>query len=421
MKKLIAFILLAVFMTGCSGLTSQDNIINLLSAPQLSRDESDVVASVSEYLSRDVYLKYPKQNTDISPVQILDIDNDKKDEAVVIYSAPSISSNVRLAVLGESSDGWTVIHDSEGFGTDLYRLDFENLTQSKRKQIVVGYTFSDSSEKLLSVYFQGDENIENIMTYSCQAYVIKDITGNGTDDIILTGVNAENQHTTVQVISWQDDSFETVSTATLGTANARVTNIALTDGDYSDNPVILVDYYDTNRRVHTELFTFEENILECIIGRDSVVKKWDEQYNLISADVDGDKKTETPTIITDEIVNSRYLRFMEWTTYSDTTPQRKLFGICITEDAIFIPLPDSWQGLITPSDGEQTGEFVITEKAENSEIVNFKVIKTGISPKKLTENQRLISVGTIQLLFTFAEDVSAEDISHITEDIIYIK
>ena len=131
MKRFLALLLVLLTLSGCSGFANKDNIINLLSSPKLSQRESEIVESIKAHLGRDIILKYPKQGENVSPVQITDLSGDGTDQAVVLYTAPGQGGNVRMAVLTASDEGWRIDYDSEGYGTEFYKIIFANLDGEK--------------------------------------------------------------------------------------------------------------------------------------------------------------------------------------------------------------------------------------------------------------------------------------------------
>ncbi|MBQ3008126.1 MAG: hypothetical protein IJD80_00930, partial [Oscillospiraceae bacterium] len=234
MKRFFPLLLVLLMLTGCSGTANRNNIINLLSSPKLSERESRIITAINGYLGGDVILKYPKQG-DISPVQVVDLNNDMVDEAVVLYNEPSAGSYVRMAVLTQDEKGWRVSYDTEGFGTEVYRIEFDNLTNTDEKEIVVSYTFADSQDKILSVYFMKDGKSDSEHTQTCQHYVLHDMTGDGAADIVLAGVNADNQRTQIKVLSthYTGSYLTTLATKQVNIRNATVNNIAFTRSDFT--------------------------------------------------------------------------------------------------------------------------------------------------------------------------------------------
>ena len=87
MKKLLALLIAMLTLTGCSGIADKDNIIDLLSSPKLSRRENAIVECITEHLGEDIILKYPKHGSNISPVQVVDLESDGSEEAVTAFAA----------------------------------------------------------------------------------------------------------------------------------------------------------------------------------------------------------------------------------------------------------------------------------------------------------------------------------------------
>lgn len=420
MKKLFALLMSVLILTGCSGMANRNNIINLLSSPKLSRRESRIVMAISDYLERDIVLKYPKRDTGISPVQIVNLSGKNSEEAVVLYSAPSIGGNVRIAVLMHENDRWKVISDDEGFGSEIYKINFSSLTQDGKKQIIIGYTFSDSSEKLLSIYYFTDGAISGVQTVACQNFTVYDITGDGVDDIVLAGVNADNQQTRLKIYSTDySDKLEVIAAENIGITNAKVTNITFSNEDYYGGHAVLLDYYDTYRCVYTQGFVFKEKSLVSVLRRDVVQKVWNRPYYLNSIDVDGDGYIETSTIIDGNGYDSENLKFMEWTNFLKPTPERVYFGVCNIESGVYFPLPDIWQGYIRLSQVDNEA-WEIIRISDGLPLVTFAPVNSRQDAQE-GENQVVLDTGVVQTKITFDESVSFRQKKYICDGMLYLK
>lgn len=451
MRKIIALILSLLMLTGCAAADKND-IMNFLSSPQLSKRESRIVASLNEYLQSKILLKYPKRGNSISPVQIVDLSGDGKKQAVVLYSDPNTGGNLRLAVLGQTEDGWQVISDREGYGTELYKIDFANITGDGRKRIVVGYTFSDGSNKFLSVYLGGDEDIDNSATYSCQDFTVGDITGDGISDIVYAGASGDNRHTTVTLLTCENGELVQKARAEIPFQNRKVASIALTKTEYSENNGLAVDYSTPDHVTHTayyyyglpvaeeteenpETLTEEENDKDAdnfeetepdeddnqaaeigfvpMLNRD-IAKYWNEDYNLVSIDLDRDKFYETAGII--KTSEDGYAALMDWTCYRCKIPVRKYLGICRVKEGIFFPVPVEWENR-TEIYGTETGGSVVD--AETGEtLLDFAVVTVR---DETGDNIMYSTVGTLQVKFVFSEQVSGTQRSYITQNLTYLK
>ena len=89
--------LLAVcLLCGCSLATDTEA---MLRAPQLSGESRALQKALNNYLGGSATLKYPASGDFLSPFAFGDWDGDGTDEAAVLYTTDTTSSNVWLAVL----------------------------------------------------------------------------------------------------------------------------------------------------------------------------------------------------------------------------------------------------------------------------------------------------------------------------------
>ena len=117
LKKIAALLLVPVLLAGCS---AAGDVETLLRAPQLSGESAALQKALNNYLGGSATLKYPASGDFLSPFAFGDWDGDGTDEAAVLYTTDTTSSNVWLAVLeptGESS--WRVSRVVEGLTSEV--------------------------------------------------------------------------------------------------------------------------------------------------------------------------------------------------------------------------------------------------------------------------------------------------------------
>ena len=419
MKRLL-LLLLPLVLTGCVSTANRNNILNLLSSPRLSERESRIMASLSEYSGQEIKLKYPKKGENISPVQIVDLDGDGTDEAVVLYNNPADGTTACMALLDRTGDKWVVTETFDGWGSEVYRVDFRQLKKTEGSQIIVGYTFADDSEIILSVYFLESGRVDNVYTQTCQEYVTHDVTGDKIDDIVLAGINAPGQATQLKVFSAHNrESFDILASRPIEARNVDVTNISFSSSDYSPSEVILLDYEDRYHRVYTEAVYYSDYELIQVLHPDVVQKIWYFEYGLNSRDVNGDGWVETPTIIDDGKPFGHSLKHMEWTCFLRENPQRMYYGVCHAENGVFFPLPDEWMGNISLDADEDGRKWRVIRTADDDVLVTFRLVSP--SEKEKSEGTVTVSKGTVQVKITFHRDVSLLQREYISSGLIYMK
>ena len=116
-KRLAALLSAAALLAGCS---AAGDVETLLRAPQLSGESAALQKALNSYLGGSATLKYPASGDFLSPFAFGDWDGDGVDEAAVLYTADTTSSNVWLAVLEPSGEsGWRVSQAIEGMSSEV--------------------------------------------------------------------------------------------------------------------------------------------------------------------------------------------------------------------------------------------------------------------------------------------------------------
>ncbi len=450
MKRIIRLVFMALFLTGCSMSASSDNIIELLSSPKLSENEAEIVFAISEYTQTDVVLKYLKEGDNISPIQYIDINADSQEEAIVFYFAPSSSSYVRMAVLDDDEDGtWEVVDDLEGFGSEVLNVSNVQFDKSKGNQLLVTYTFSNSLEKVVTIYYYEDGHFSNSYSQLCQSYIVSDVTQDGNVDLIIGQPNLENRLPSIQLISLNDDEeIDIIAEYPLDVLNADIQSIKLSKTQKSENPAIVIDYKDNQDVIHTQGISYQDGEFISVMDNISVQKIWLFDYPLLSIDIDDDNYLETSTIIKVDEIES--LDFMEWTSFLTDPIHRKLFGVVDGKNQIFLNLPEEWQGyidlnqissiewsvsksiideeqeeVIENQENDEENEVVESENLEQAEdvaideLVRVRIINPGTAFYQ-NEGEEIFEVGVLRVALLFSDEVSIEQREVIYNNIIYL-
>ena len=351
-------------LTGCSAFTGKNNIINLLSAPKLNENESIIVDTIENYLGEDITLKYSKNMGYSAPIQFIDIDFDKTHEAVVFYYAPNKGTNIRFALLSHKEEGWTVVTDKEGLGTDVFYFATITLPKVYGRQITVGYQSANINENFFVTYFT--DRAKEIPDYveNCQYIVTGDITGSGYSDIILTK-ESSGKNVSFSVLSFTEDmQFRNLGTKRLKYSGIEVSQIMVNRLKDGRNAVYF-DYSDGHSRMHTEVFALENNRVVTCLPNGIVSKSWEHKPVINSRDMNDDGYIETATVIqparTEEVPSFKYMEWADWTQEELT---RTYYGIFDIRENIFMALPDEWQDVVYAETVEDGFEIIDAETGE---------------------------------------------------------
>ena len=388
--------LLCLCLAGCSMPGEQVQVEELLRAPKLSGDYGDVQTALNDWLGESAQLKYPMQGDLLSPFLIHDLDGDGQQDAAVLYTTAQ-SSNVCVAILQKGRDGmWQVRQNAEGLA-----------------DTVDSYT---------------DGELSTILEQQYQQYLVEDITGGGSQDLILMStledggmqielltVDKEGSFQQVAVMGLSADRFSGCASVAAG-VGADGRHYLVLDGwtGISGNNLASVLLYfdeDTQQMVPADQISTEKLYTASLRNVPS----------LVSQDLDGDGIVEIPTQPDEagllNLSQSRRMDFIVWMDYTSPEPE-KSFGLLDEESSCYIELPAEWEGnlmLTDSTEGEEAVELRTVD--EDQPVMTVRLAQTAASSTGWT---KLGIVASRQMQARLAPDVEIQDADYSLSNALYL-
>ena len=419
--------LLCLCLAGCSMPGEQVQVEELLRAPKLSGDYGDVQTALNDWLGESAQLKYPMQGDLLSPFLIHDLDGDGQQDAAVLYTTAQ-SSNVCVAILQKGSDGmWQVRQNAEGLADTVDSVGLAQLQLGDASQLVVGYVAAQG-DHYLAVYSYTDGELSTILEQQYQQYLVEDITGGGSQDLILMStledggvqielltVDKEGSFQQVAVMGLSADRFSGCASVAAG-VGADSRHYLVLDGwtGISGNNLASVLLYfdeDTQQMVPADQISTEKLYTASLRNVPS----------LVSQDLDGDGIVEIPTQPDEagllNMSQSRRMDFIVWMDYTSPHPE-KSFGLLDEETNCYIELPMEWEGNLKLTDSEQyDGAVELRTVDEDQLVMTLRLVRTTSSLKGWT---RLGIVASRQMQAKLAPDVEIRDKNYRLSKALYL-
>ena len=419
--------LLCLCLAGCSMPGEQVQVEELLRAPKLSGDYGDVQTALNDWLGESAQLKYPMQGDLLSPFLIHDLDGDGQQDAAVLYTTAQ-SSNVCVAILQKGSDGmWQVRQNVEGLADTVDSVGLAQLQPGDASQLVVGYVAAQG-DHYLAVYSYTDGELSTILEQQYQQYLVEDITGGGSQDLILMStledggvqielltVDKEGSFQQVAVMGLSADRFSGCASVAAG-VGADSRHYLVLDGwtGISGNNLASVLLYfdeDTQQMVPADQISTEKLYTASLRNVPS----------LVSQDLDGDGIVEIPTQPDEagllNMSQSRRMDFIVWMDYTSPHPE-KSFGLLDEETNCYIELPMEWEGNLKLTDSEQyDGAVELRTVDEDQLVMTLRLVRTTSSLKGWT---RLGIVASRQMQAKLAPDVEIRDKNYRLSKALYL-
>ena len=423
----LACVLLCLLLAGCSMPGEQVQVEELLRAPKLSGDYGDVQTALNDWLGESAQLKYPMQGDLLSPFLLQDLDGDGRQDAAVLYTTAQ-SSNVCIAILQkDDADIWHVRQNVEGLADTVESVGLAQLQPGDATQLVVGYTAAQG-DHYLAVYAYNDGQLSTILEQSYEQYLVEDITGGGSQDLILMStqedggvqielltVDKEGGFRQAAVMGLSADRFSGCASVAAGLGSDR-RNYLVLDGwtGISGNnlaSVLLCFDESTQQMVQASQISADE-LYEASLRNVST---------LVSCDLDGDGIVEIPTQPDEagllNLSQSRRMDFIVWMDYTSSQPE-KSFGLLDEETNCYIELPAEWEGNLKLTDSEEfDGAVELRTVDEDQLVLTVRLASTSANSTGWT---RLGVVASRQVQARMGPDVLLSDTNYRLSKALYL-
>ena len=363
----------------------------------------------------------------LSPFLLQDLDGDGEQDAAVLYTTAQ-SSNVCIAFLQKDTAGaWKVQQTIEGLADTVDNVRLAQLQDGNAVQLVVGY-LAAQGDSYLAVYSYEHGEVNAILEQSYEQYLVEDITGGGSEDLILMStledggvqielltVNRDGSFQQVAVMGLSADKFSGCASVASG-LGADGRHYLVLDGwtGISGNNLasVLLCYDETSQQMIPA-----EQISASALYSASLRNV----PNLVSRDLDGDGTVEIPTQPDEagllNLSQSRRMDFIVWMDYTSSHPE-KSFGLLDEETNCYIELPAEWEGNLKLTDSEEfDGAVELRTVDEDQLVLTVRLASTSANSTGWT---RLGVVASRQVQAKIGPDVLLADTNYRLSKALYL-
>ncbi len=382
--------------TACSPATAEE----LLRAPQLSSRLGVVQKALNDYLGEAAQLKYPREGDTSSPFLFGDLDGDGTEEAVVLYQSSAQGLNVRLAVLEQREGNWFVTQELEGPTTEVAGISQAALRGYGHDLVVVYAAPTSDAENYLAVYSYQDKTIREEFVLPCSQYLVQDVTGSGSQDLVLARRRGEGLVLTL----FTSRDGELVNTQDLALDPRFYSCEQLL---YSASPhghYIVMDGTDQSGYTISDLVCYDQEsgqLRRAVEGESLAARTARLKPGLYSCDINGDGTVEIP-VVEQEITtedSARRLSLITWRDFTRASSTVVQFGVLDMEYGFFLRLPVAWMGDVTVSDGPALDGWQVTSADGSLWYLRVLVCsREGAIPGAAREYSQICLLGQNRLL-----------------------
>ena len=362
---LTMLILLAVVLSGCSGLpelvfSPQD----LYRLPELPAKYTELNSQLNALLAEGAEYAAPLSGTNIQSVQLVDLDGDAHQEALAFLRNTADEKPLKIHIFTAEGDGYAQTGLIEANGTSIYSVAYSDLDGDGRMELLVGWK-ATAELQVLEVYTQRYGTLEILLSTDYVKYTLTDLDQDGRQELVVLRADEEGGGI-ADYYRWQEGGeltrqFSSRISATMAelSQQGRLTRGTLSDGA----PAVFVT--GVSDMVLTDILTLRDGELNNIMLSEStgVTKVIAPLSGLYPVDIDSDGVTEVPrpvrlpALTEADAITQR----VDWVRHDslggEETALRTYHDV---ENGWYLRLPENWNDRLYVSRGGVSGENHVT-------------------------------------------------------------
>lgn len=398
-KVFLCVVLIVALFSGCS-FRLASSVNDLISAVAPFGENADVKSALDSFLSNGYSLKNPSSGGYITSYNFYDLDGDEKEEAVAFYEPNDNLGTIRMAIIKEYSGKWEVVSDISGYGDDAYRLDFADLNNDGKDEIIVCWNnISNSNSHLFVVYnlkFE-DKKFEvkqiNKDEIYLNNYVIVDFNQTGNNDILMFEINSGTKTSAkAELYSLNDNNLRLKGETKLDSRviSYRNINVEKAEGDIR----VYADAIGSNgNSIRTEVI-YWSNMYDSIVspfysystGRTSGTSRG---CLVNSCDINEDERIEIPTDTTVKGL-PKNIKPLNWKIYNKTILVHTNYSLYVKDDNYNVIIPDKYFKNISAAYNKKTREMTVINKKTKTAVFSIMPVLKAVYDEKSYQGYSII-------------------------------
>lgn len=365
-----------LLLSGCMFALSPDDLYSL---PKLPEEYVDLEQEIAALVDSGYEYAAPTGGENVQPVQMVDIDGDGEDEALLFLRKSGESKPLKIYIFKQSSEGYQTAAVLEESGASIERVDYQDMNGDGVLELIVGCRIMTGDSgigqteeilneraliRVVSVYNLERYNTQKILEVNYNRCLITDLDCDGTPEmIVIAGGTSGN--CTASAYSWRLGALEQIESAPLSVPPAMLESVrvgGLTDGAQA---LFVTGVVDAENRI-TDLLVMENGVL--------VNRTMDEQSGISglvyhaagveAQDIDQDGVLELPIPYALHKTSSIAPTYwgIRWTAFAvDGRQTVKETTYHNPTDGWYLVLPESWKDvLMVTSVTSAAGERIVT-------------------------------------------------------------
>lgn len=186
--KFKVVIVISMFLLFASGCSNKDELDSLMKPPKLSASQSQISELMGKFIPKEARLIIPSYGENRKSIEYIDIDGDKKAEAIIFLKEEgkeSYDSKIGFLILKQIKAKWTNEAYISEYGNSIESVIFKDVDGGRKNEIILNYKMEGSSIENIGIYKESENNSKKIFSVTCSNFILEDLDMDGTMELIV--------------------------------------------------------------------------------------------------------------------------------------------------------------------------------------------------------------------------------------------
>ena len=272
-----------------------NSVEDLFTLPRIPDEYTGLNQQIEDLLANGYEYAPPATGQNIQAVQMVDLNGDDVQEALVFFRKPVDEKPLKILVFERLEESYELLCTVESSGNSIDSVYYEDLTGDGRNELVVGWKISSTVQNV-AVYNIGREAIP-LMSSSYTRFVVQDL--NSYDPPALFVMRSDGDGTPVaEVYTWQTNILAVAYRCGLSSTMSDLARGSVVKGTLTGGkPAVFITSVNDNGNAVTDILTWENRdavvnlTMDESSGKTTLIQPY---RQLIPQDVNDDGVTEVP-------------------------------------------------------------------------------------------------------------------------------
>ena len=244
-------LLAALCFSGCGYDASVEELFAL---PRMAEGYTDLAQQLDGLLNQGYEYASPTGGRNIQSVQMADLDNDGRQEALAFMRRSSDEKPLKIFVFHMGEENYEPYCTIESSGTAVDSVYYQDLNDDGRRELIVGWRISNDVQTV-AVYSLEREPV-TLMCSGYTRFIMQDLNGDGMPSLLVLRTSEEGQPV-AEFYGWQEEQMGIAYRCTLSSTMAALSRGSLVSGRMdADTPAMFITGVDERGVAVTDILLF---------------------------------------------------------------------------------------------------------------------------------------------------------------------